>query len=640
MCGIAGFASFAGAGGDETVLRRMGDSLRHRGPDAEGYFLEPGGKVGLAHRRLAVIDLSETGAQPMRSPDGERVIAYNGEIYNFAEIRAELEAKGMRFRGGSDTEVILAAYAAWGADCVRRFIGMFAFALWDRTDRALLLARDRLGIKPLYVYRRGSLLLFGSELKPLLRHPEFSAEIDERALGYYLQYQYVPAPHCILKDCRKLLPGHVGILSGEGAWEEKPYWEAAPFYHGPPPPSTEDEAVEELDSLIRSSVRYRMISDVPLGAFLSGGIDSSLVVAMMQSLSSRPVKTFSIRFREEGFDEGEHARRVASHLGTDHHEKFCTREEALPLIRRLPDFYDEPFADSSAIPTMMVSHFCRQSVTVSLSGDGGDELFCGYPRYEWLRLAERFQWIPHPLRRMASALLLRLPFRDARRAGTVFRYDTIEDVYYAMVGIVQKFHLPKILPGRHDEGDLLFHAAFRDHEDLPPVKRAMLCDLLTYLPDDILAKVDRASMSVGLEARVPLLDHRIVEFAARIPLDWNFRGGGQKRLLKRVLHKHVPPELMDRPKMGFGVPLEEWFREEWRGILDEYLHPERIRREGFFLADGVRELVNEHLSGRRNHFHRLWALVMFGMWREQHLPRAVGEARRSSRSSPPIPVPR
>lgn len=626
MCGIAGFVARSGGGGGEEVLRRMADCLRHRGPDAEGIFLEEGGGAGLAHRRLAVIDLTETGAQPMHSPDGERVIVFNGEIYNFAEIRAELDQAGIRFRGNSDTEVILAAHARWGDDCVRRFIGMFAFAIWERKARRLFLARDRLGIKPLYVYRRGNLFLFGSELKPFLLHPGFSAEIDERALGYYLQYQYVPAPHCILKGCGKLLPGHAGVLSEDGAWEEKPYWLAAPFYHEPTPPGTEEDAVEELDTLLRSSVRYRMISDVPLGAFLSGGIDSSLVVAMMQSLSSRPVQTFSIRFREEGFDEGEYAKQVAGHLGTDHHEKFCTREEALPLIRRLPDSYDEPFADSSAIPTMMVSEFCRQTVTVSLSGDGGDELFCGYPRYDWLRLAGRFQWIPPPLRRAASHLLRRLPFREARRAGTVFRYDTIEDVYYPMVGIVEKFRLPRILPGRHGGDGLLFDAAFRDHDVLPPVKRAMLCDLLTYLPDDILTKVDRASMSVGLEARVPLLDHRVVEFAARLPLAWNFRGGEQKLLLKQVLARYVPRTLTERPKMGFGVPLDVWFRGEWETILQEYLGEERIRKEGFFLPAGVAELVGEHLSGRRNHFHRLWALVMFGMWRERYLPNAVGAA--------------
>jgi asparagine synthase (glutamine-hydrolysing) len=634
MCGIAGFVSLStpgsGSPAGEEVLCGMNDALSHRGPDAEGIFLEKDGSAGLAHRRLAIIDLTETGAQPMHGRDGESVIVFNGEVYNFAEIRTDLEAKGARFRGGSDTEVILAAYQEWGRDCVKRFIGMFAFAIWDRKNRTLLLARDRLGVKPLYYYRKGGLFLFGSELKPLFRHQGFSAEIEERALQFYLQYQYVPAPHCILKDCRKLLPGHVGVLSPDGSWEETPFWDAAPFYHEPSALRAEEDAVEELESLIRSSVRYRMISDVPLGAFLSGGVDSSLVVAMMQSLSSRPVKTFSIRFREEGFDEGEHARRVAEHLGTEHHEKFCTREEAFPLIRRLPEFYDEPFADSSAIPTMMVSEFCRQHVTVSLSGDGGDELFCGYPRYDWLRLADKFHWMPPPLRRAVSLFLSRLPIRAARRAGTVFRFDTIEDVYYPMVGIVEKFRLPKILPGRHDDGSLTYYAPFRKHANLPPVKQAMLCDLLTYLPDDILTKVDRASMSVGLEARVPLLDHRIVEFAARLPLSWNFRGREQKRLLKRVLHKYVPRALVERPKMGFGVPLEVWFRKEWESILREYLDGERIRREGFFLAEGVGELVAEHLSGRRNHFHRLWTLVMFGMWRERYLPNAFGEVRRSS----------
>jgi asparagine synthase (glutamine-hydrolysing) len=630
MCGIAGFVARSGAGGEEDILRRMAECLRHRGPDAEGIFLEEGGRAGLAHRRLAVIDLSETGAQPMHGASGDHVVAFNGEIYNFREIRADLEASGARFRGNSDTEVILAAYREWGSDCIRRFIGMFSFALWDRKEKTLLLARDRLGIKPLFYARKGDLLLFGSELKALLCHPSLAPEIDGAALQYYLQFQYVPAPLCILRHCRKLLPGHVATLAADGTWKEEPYWRPEPFFHQLPSSRSREEAEEELDALFRSSVRYRMISDVPLGAFLSGGIDSSLVVAMMQSLSSRPVKTFTIRFREEGYDEGEHAKRIAKHLGTDHHEKFCTREEALPLIRRLPDFYDEPFADSSAIPTMMVSEFCRQSVTVSLSGDGGDELFCGYPRYDWLRLAEKFAWLPAPLRRTASLFLRQLPFRDARRAGTVFRYDGTENVYLPMVGIVEKHRIPAIVPRVHDDSGLLFFDVFRHHRNLPAEKRAMLCDLLTYLPDDILTKVDRASMSVGLEARVPLLDHRIVEFAVRLPLSWTFPGGEQKKILKGVLYRYVPRELMERPKMGFGVPLEVWFRNEWEGILREYLSPERIRKERFFLPSGVRELVEEHLSGRRNHFHRLWALVMFGMWRERYLPNSVGEAPRSS----------
>jgi asparagine synthase (glutamine-hydrolysing) len=630
MCGITGFVSFSGTGGGESVLDEMKKTLLHRGPDAGGTFLETDGKVGMAHRRLAVIDLSETGAQPMSGAGGDHVIVFNGEIYNFAEIRAELASRGARFRGSSDTEVILAAYREWGSDCVQRFLGMFAFALWDRRERTLLLARDRLGIKPLFLYRKDGLFLFGSELKAMMRHPGFSAEIDPAALQYYLQFQYVPAPLCILKHCRKLLPGHVATLTADGEWREKRYWAPEPYFRQPPPFRSPEEAEEELDSLIRSSVRYRMISDVPLGAFLSGGIDSSLVVAVMQSLSPRPVKTFTIRFEEEGFDEGEHARRVAMHLGTDHHEKFCTRAEALENIRRLVTFYDEPFADSSSIPTTMVSEFCRQSVTVSLSGDGGDELFCGYPRYDWLRLTEKFRWIPPPIRKAISVPLRRLPLPNARRAGTVFRYHRPEDVYYLMVGIFEKFRLPRILPRPYDDSGLAFHAVFRDNGDLPAEKRAMLCDLLTYLPDDILTKVDRASMSVGLEARVPLLDHRVVEFAARLPLSWTFPRGEQKRILKQVLYRYVPRELMERPKMGFGVPLEVWFRNEWEDILREYLAPERIRKERFFLAEGVRELVEEHLSGRRNHFHRLFALVMFGMWRERYLPDSVGEAPRSS----------
>jgi asparagine synthase (glutamine-hydrolysing) len=634
MCGIAGFVSFPGGGageGGEVVLKRMNDVLSHRGPDAEGIFLEKDGMVGLAHRRLAVIDLTETGAQPMYGQGDSHVIAFNGEIYNYAEMKTDLASRGVRFRGDSDTEVILAAYREWGNDCVRRFLGMFAFALWDRERKTLLLARDRLGKKPLFLYRKGNLFLFASELKAFFCHPDFSAEIDHEALRYYMRFGYVPAPYCILKGCRKLLPSHTAVLSADGEWAEHRYWNPEPFFHEPSPFGSEREAEEELDALIRSSVKYRMVSDVPLGAFLSGGIDSSLIVAVMQSLSPQPVKTFTIRFREGRYDEGDHARQVALHLGTDHREQFCTREEALSVLRRIPTYYDEPFADSSSIPTIMVSEFTRQHVTVSLSGDGGDELFCGYTRYAWLQLAEKFGWLPVSARKSLSAALGRLPFRSARRARTVFRYHSTEEIYFPMVGIFEEDRLLRVLPGDRGGNDQLpFFRAFRGHRDIPPVKRAMLCDLLTYLPDDILTKVDRASMSVGLEARGPLLDHRIVEFAARLPLRFSFRDGTQKQILKQVLYRYVPKNIVERPKMGFGVPLEAWFRQDWESILREYLNPDRIRKERFFLAAGVRELVEEHLSGRRNHFSRLWALVMFGMWRERYLPNSVGEAPRSS----------
>jgi asparagine synthase (glutamine-hydrolysing) len=622
MCGIAGFLALGQYRPGKELLQRMGETMARRGPDGSGVWLSDDGSVGLSHRRLSILDLSEAGAQPMAGSSGASVLSYNGEVFNYREIREKLEKKGYSFRGDSDTEVILTACREWGVDrAVSSFIGMFAFALWDGQSGKLFLVRDRLGIKPLFLARVPGLLLFASELKPLLACPSFSREVDRAALQYYLEFQYVPAPHAIFRDARKVMPGHIVEIAPDGTESSRTYWDLADHWgKADGRPRTEGEYLEELSSLLASSVRYRMISDVPLGAFLSGGIDSSLIVALMQRFSSLPVKTFSIGFAEKGYDESGFAREVALHLGTDHHEKRCTPAEALALVRRIPDAYDEPFADSSAIPTMLVSEFTRQHVTVSLSGDGGDELFCGYPRYDWVRQGRVIQGIPAFLRRPLCSMLARVPIHKVQRAAESVLYDDPAQLYFHTVGIFERRRLGELLPEVADDSHLLYFRTFRDGRWGGIVERAMTTDIRTYLVDDILAKVDRASMAYSLEARVPLLDHRVVEFAAKLPIEFKVRGGETKYLLRKVLFELVPRKLLDRPKMGFGIPVNRWLRYELRPLLSEYLGEERIRKEGFLLSGGVSRIVREHLSGRRDHQYRLWTLLVFAMWRERYLP--------------------
>lgn len=620
MCGIAGFLATGDLRPGRALLEAMGGSMPHRGPDGSGEWLSPDGRAGLAHRRLAIIDLSEGGAQPMHSADGRFTISFNGEVFNYREIRDELAALGHRFRTDSDTEAMLAACREWGVEgAASRFIGMFAFALWDGREKTLSLVRDRLGIKPLFLARAPGLVLFSSELKGILACPAFSREVDRASFQHYLSFQYVPAPHAIFRDAEKVMPGRIVTIAADGSRTERSYWSLVDRWN-PAAGAGRSEAdlLDELKGLLASSIRYRMISDVPLGAFLSGGIDSSLVVALMRREAAGPVKTFSIGFSEPGYDESGYARAVAGHLRTEHHEKICTAADALSLVRRIPDVYDEPFGDSSAIPTMLVSAFTREHVTVSLSGDGGDELFCGYPRYDWVRWGALLGAIPAVLRRPACALLSRIPIHKVQRAAESLRHDGAE-FFFHTVGIVERWRMGDLLDEVVDDGSLPWFTTFRDPRWGVIVERAMATDIHTYLPDDILAKVDRASMAYSLEARVPLLDHRIVEFAARLPMAFKRRGGVKKYLLRKALHELVPRELVERPKMGFGIPLHRWFRNELRPLLEEYLSPGRVRREGYLKPEGVTRLVDEHLAGARNHQYRLWALLMFAMWRERYL---------------------
>jgi asparagine synthase (glutamine-hydrolysing) len=638
-------------------VRSMVASIRYRGPDDSGVWCDERVGIGLGHTRLSILDLSPEGHQPMVSFSGRYVLSYNGEVYNFAELRSELEVVGQKFRGHSDTEVMLAAFEEWGVEkAVRRFVGMFAFALWDRERRTLSLVRDRIGIKPLFFGWAGRTFLFGSELKALRAYKDFHPEIDRGAVTSFMRVGYVPAPLSIYKHVYKLSAGCLLIMgekeleaadgfspdpdSRDATWKPVRYWSAkkhaeagcaAPFK------GSEAEATEHLDGLLRQAVGLRMIADVPLGAFLSGGIDSSLVVALMQAQSSRPVRTFTIGFHETDYNEAIHAKKVAQHLGTDHTELYVSSAQAQAVIPRLPAMYDEPFADSSQVPTFLVSELARRHVTVALSGDGGDELFAGYNRYFWGRRLWRYlDRVPPSIRSglargitsFSPATWARLFERFERVLPTVTKPG---DKLHKLAGLLalpdpDTMYLGMISLWK-DPNEIVVQGV----EPLTPVTdranwaslpdftlRMMYLDLVTYLPDDILVKVDRASMAVSLEARVPLIDHRVVEFAWQIPLSMKIKQEGEgKWLLRQVLTRYIPSKLIERPKMGFGVPIADWLRGPLREWADDLLDETRLRREGYLHPAPIRQRWTEHLSGQRNWQYPLWNVLMFQAWLRQ-----------------------
>ena len=642
MCGIAGTMDQSTAELPSSV-RGMVASIRYRGPDDFGVWCDERVGIGLGHARLSILDLSPEGHQPMVSASGRYVISYNGEVYNFAELRSELGVVGQKFRGHSDTEVMLAAFEEWGIEkAVQRFVGMFAFALWDKQTRTLTLGRDRLGEKPLYYGWQGEAFLFGSELKALRAHPAFRAEVDRNALALLLRHNYIPAPYSIYQGISKLSPGCLLTVSlSQRNPRIVPYWSGkqaieAGLAH--PFEGSESAAVSALEALLKDAVGQQMVADVPLGAFLSGGVDSSTVVALMQAQSSRPVKTFTIGFHEEGYDEAPHAKSVARHLGTEHTELYVMPKEAMDVIPRLPALYDEPFSDSSQIPTFLVSELARRHVTVSLSGDGGDELFGGYNRYFWAtNIWRRVGWAPQPMRAALAGALMALPpstwngvFRGLSRFLPVgWRYAnpgdklhklaeilavrTPEEIY---LDLVSHWKQPtEVVRGTQEPPTVLTDPA--QWANLPDFEqRMMYLDQMTYLPDDILTKVDRAAMGVSLETRVPFLDHRVVEFAWSLPLSMKIRHGQGKWLLRQVLYRHVPKELMERPKMGFGVPIDVWLRGPLKGWAEELLDEGRLQREGYFDPRPIRGKWAEHLTGRRNWSYYLWDVLMFQAWLE------------------------
>ena len=632
MCGIAGVF---GGGASGVVAAAMAGALAHRGPDGEGAWADEAAGVAFGHRRLAVIDLSPHGGQPMRSGDGRWVIAYNGEVYNAAELGTELRRCGIAFRGHSDTEVILEAVAVWGVEAaLKRLVGMFALALWDAGERTLYLVRDRLGIKPLYWGRCGGLLLFGSELKALRAHPGWHPRINRAAIAAFLRHNYIPAPLTIYDDAFKLPPGCVLTVKDGEEPRGMPYWALSSVVEenrDRPFDCSDDEATAALDELLRDAVGRRMVADVPLGAFLSGGIDSSTVVALMQAQSSTPVHSFSIGFHEAGFNEAQHAAAVAKYLGTEHTELYVTPAEARAVIPKLAEIHDEPFADSSQIPTYLVSELTRRHVTVALSGDGGDECFAGYTRYFLAERIRRLQGMaPKVVRNAAAAMVRSIPpvYLDGVAAmlpGSL-RPSRFGDRLHKLAGVlveegddfyrrlISHWTEPEqVIPGATEPKGIVWDPSVRA---LVPefIDRMRYLDLLTYLPDDILTKVDRASMAVSLEARVPLLDHRVVEFAWRLPMRLKVRNGQGKWLLRRVLSKYVPAKLIERPKMGFGVPIDSWLRGPLRDWAEALLDESRLRREGYFNPAPIREKWTEHLSGRRNWQYLLWDILMFQAW--------------------------
>ena len=657
MCGLAGsWEPRGGRGGDELnrIARAMAALIESRGPDDRGEWSDPDPGIALGFRRLAILDLSPRGRQPMVSASGGLVIAYNGEIYNFPELRAELESSGVSFRGESDTEVLLEACATWGLErTLGRCIGMFALALWDRASRRLHLVRDRLGIKPLYWARTpAGGLLFASQPKCFGAHPDWRPAVDRTALAEYLRHGYVNAPRCIYRGAFQVRPGCVLTLDARGEAHEHRYWDAAAVVRegatGRRERPDDEEAVERLDGLLRDAVARRMVADVPLGAFLSGGTDSSTVVALMQAQSTRRVRTFSIGFNERRFDEAVHARAVARHLGTDHTELYFEVDDALDLVPTLAERYDEPFADSSQLPTLLVSELARRHVTVALSGDGGDELFAGYNRHAlagalrrlyagapgWARKAAARMLTslrPHAWNRLSGAIPERIRPRllgdKVHMLAEVISLDRHEDVYPRLIS---HWALDaELVPGEGPGAGRLDPAGF-DAGLENDVERMQLMDLLTYLPGDILAKVDRASMAWSLEARVPLLDHRVVEEAWNLPPDLKIRSGETKWILRRVLERYVPRSLFDRPKMGFAAPIDRWLRGPLREWAADLLDPRALREDGLFNVDLVRRHWDEHQAGTRNRQYPLWTVLMAQAWRRRWLSSPTRPERHAS----------
>lgn len=657
MCGLVGFMggmTSSDKAENEALLQKMTDTIFYRGPDDAGFWVDLDKGIGLGHRRLSILDLSIAGHQPMESLSTRYVIAFNGEIYNHLDLRKELDVpsssvgSSLEWRGNSDTESLLAGFDAWGIQgTVDRVTGMFAFAVWDRQSKTLTLARDRIGEKPLYYGWQGrgndAVFLFGSELKALKVHPAFEKNINRGAISLQLRHNCIPAPYSIYEGIYKLRPGSLLSVSLQDRSPEiSHYWSGAQIAEegvAKPFLGSADQAVVELDALLMQAVGQQMISDVPLGAFLSGGVDSSAVVALMQAQSSIPVKTFSIGFEDKDYNEAETAKSIANHLRTHHTELYIKNKEAMDVIPRLPSLYDEPFSDSSQIPTFLVSQLARQHVTVCLSGDAGDELFCGYNRYLMTeKLWNKLSGIPMPMRKLMAKTLTRLNPKawnklmsnmgcvlpeflkmvnvgdKIHKGAGVMTSDSEDEVY---LGLSSHWNEPASVVINGLEPSTLLKDSASSLKGLNGVQRMMALDLLTYLPDDILVKLDRAAMGVSLETRVPFLDHRVVKFAWRLPQSMKLRDGQTKWILRQVLKKYVPAKLNDGPKRGFGVPLHEWLRGPLRDWAEALLAESRIRHEGYFFPTLIRKKWEEHLSGQRNWAYDLWDVLMFQAWLEQ-----------------------
>lgn len=633
MCGIAGFIDFRKRG-TETQLRQMSDCLQHRGPDGGGVYFTYArdANLGLGHRRLSIIDLSHAADQPMHY-DGLHLV-FNGEIYNYNEIRNELITLGHSFITHSDTEVILHAWRQWGEACIEKWRGMFAIVLYDEKANEFICIRDRAGVKPFYYSFHNRLFLFASELKSIGSFPGFEKKINTDAVASFLQYGYVPAPHTIYRNTFKLLPGHLMRFSLDAPQiQQRPYWNVYDYYNKPKLKIDLPEAVEETERILAESFQYRMVADVPVGVFLSGGYDSSCVTALLQKNSTEKIKTFTIGTTDKRLNEAPFAKEIAAYLGTDHTEYYCTPEEALKIIPELPYYYDEPFADSSAIPTILVSRLARKKVTVALSADAGDEIFAGYNRYDYIsRYGKKLRSIPRPLRKMAVATMSRVPSDRipyfSRKSHFHSRYDKLKNLLndpsnaQLLKNLTHVFSAKEIgslftepvaeLPSAHVTNELR-------EEFYDPLSFMMAIDYQTYMVDDILQKVDRATMSVSLEGREPFLDQRIIEWAAALPSDFKYRGREKKYILKQIVHRHIPQQMMERPKMGFSIPIADWLGAELKPMVREHLNEQSLAVHGLFDAREVTKLTRDFFNGHTEKHVKIWHLLMFQLWYRQWL---------------------
>jgi asparagine synthase (glutamine-hydrolysing) len=628
MCGISGFIDF-NKKTDRGILEKMNRTMAHRGPDGEGYaiFQPDSATVGLGHRRLSIIDLSEGGKQPKSYKHYH--ITFNGEIYNYVEIKHQLEAKGHQFSSHSDTEVVLHAFDEWGVKAIDQFIGMFAFVIYDEQQQTLTAFKDRAGVKPFFYYWKDGLFLFASELKAILQHPSFVKDINIDAAAAYMQYGYVPTPHCIFNNTYKLKPGHYLILSLlDKAINTHQYWNVYDSYNEPILKISFPDALAETEKLLTSAFNYRMVSDVPVGVFLSGGFDSACVTALLQKDKTEKIKTFTIGVPDAGLDEAPYAKDIAAYLGTDHTEYYCTQKEALEIVPQLPFFYDEPFADSSAIPTSLVSKIAKEKVTVALSADAGDEIFAGYSRYDYiLKYGKRIQQMPSFMRKSMAAVMSTIPAKNIPILNKKYlfhsRYEKLKQLFKnpshdnILLGLTQqmndkdvnvafKKNIIKLSSGfdsnelKNDEHDILSYT--------------MAIDYQTYLLDDILQKVDRATMSVSLEGREPFLDQRIIEWAAKLPLEYKYNKGIKKYILKEIVHKYIPAKMMDRPKMGFGIPIANWLENDLKGFVDQFLDEGYVEKQGIFNVAEINRIKKEFYFGKIERAEKIWYLLMFQMW--------------------------
>ncbi len=628
MCGISGFADFSKKT-DLSTLEKMNRMLAHRGPDGEGYgmYNTNTATIGLGHRRLSIIDLTEGGSQPQTFQSLH--ITFNGEIYNYAEIKTELEQKGHQFHSHSDTEVILHAYAEWGNAALQKFIGMFAFVIYDEATQKLFACRDRAGIKPFFYYWKDGLFLFGSELKAMVQHPGFIKEINIDAAAAFMQYGYVPTPHCIYYNAFKLKPGHFLEMNvADRTIHTEQYWNVYDAYNKPPLKISLPEAITETEKILTSAFQYRMVSDVPVGVFLSGGYDSGCVTALLQANNTEKIKTFTIGVPDAGLNEAPFAKIIAAHLGTDHTEYYCTQKEALEIVPQLPFFYDEPFADSSAIPTTLVSKIARQKVTVALSADAGDEIFAGYNRYDYvMKYGRKLKKVPGFMRKSAAAIMNRVP-ADAipflsnqylfhsryEKIRTVLKNPSEQNILKNITQLLNSdtiallFKKPvSVLPSAFDSKELT-------KENYSILNYMLAIDYQTYLLDDILQKIDRAGMSVSLEGREPFLDHRVIEWAAQLPMEYKYNKGNKKFIIKEIVHKYIPKAMMDRPKMGFGIPIATWLGKDLKPFVDRYFDEAFIIKQNIFNNDEVQRVKQSFYKGQKERAEKIWYLLMFQMW--------------------------